>query len=311
MTDSRAAPAGGRAPTPSVPVAATVLLLRDGARGPEVLHDRASRPRIVRRGVGVPRRQARADGRRGAPASPRRMPRAAPGCARPARRPASRSTPRTLTTLSCWDPPPGHRAAHPHLVLRCAAPPGDAACLAADEAVAASGCAPADMLERHGRGEVTLYPPTWVTLHELARAARRRALLGAARLAGVAAFRDGRAAGRRRPGAAVATRMPTYDARRGGRGIRRPSSPRDRRAALDLHADRADARPRGQASSRRRRCAPTAAVSMRKPSWPKSLVEHDRLDRRRGCGGCRARCGAVRRPGRAGRCRCRARASWR
>jgi hypothetical protein len=41
------------------------------------------------------------------------------------------------------------------------------------------------MMERHARGEVTLYPPTWVTLHELAGQPDTAALFALARVSGI------------------------------------------------------------------------------------------------------------------------------
>ena len=44
------------------------------------------------------------------------------------------------------------------------------------------------MLAATARGEVTLYPPTWVTLHDLAEQPDADALLGLARIAGMRRF---------------------------------------------------------------------------------------------------------------------------
>ena len=44
------------------------------------------------------------------------------------------------------------------------------------------------LLERHGRGEATLYPPTWVTLHHLSGQPHVEALLGMLRLTGLRRF---------------------------------------------------------------------------------------------------------------------------
>ncbi|WJL95161.1 NUDIX hydrolase [Microbacterium sp. ET2] len=150
---------------PSVPVAGTVVLLRDGERGPEVLLlERPDRGSFAGAWVfpGGKREDADAaeDGsEEGA-----------------ARRAAVRETFEeaglvvdldSLWALSCWDPPPG-------LPLRIrtwffVARAGDGSlALSADEAVDARWLRPEDVLERHAGGEVTLYPPTWVTLHTLA-----------------------------------------------------------------------------------------------------------------------------------------------
>lgn len=92
-----------------------------------------------------------------------------------------------LVTLSCWDPPPG-------LPLRIrtwffAAPATNVELeLAADEAAAAAWLQPAEALARHGRGELTLYPPTWVTLHGLTPHTHAESVLSAARVAGTERF---------------------------------------------------------------------------------------------------------------------------
>lgn len=95
--------------------------------------------------------------------------------------------PDELLTVSRWDPPPG-------LPLRIrtwffAARATDAELvLSPDEVVAAEWVLPAEALERHDRGEITLYPPTWVTLHGLSGQTDVEALLGALRLRGVQHF---------------------------------------------------------------------------------------------------------------------------
>ncbi|WP_237684664.1 NUDIX domain-containing protein [Microbacterium cremeum] len=95
--------------------------------------------------------------------------------------------PVALATLSVWDPPPG-------LALRIrtwffvAPEPEGTIELSADEAVAAEWLRPADALARHGRGELTLYPPTWVTLHGLSQHPDAGSILETARLAGVQHF---------------------------------------------------------------------------------------------------------------------------
>ena len=88
-----------------------------------------------------------------------------------------------LLTLSCWDPPPG-------LPLRIrtwfylSADPGGEPTFAPDEVLTGQWVRPADMLERHARGGVTLYPPTWVTLHELADQPDAAALFALVRVSG-------------------------------------------------------------------------------------------------------------------------------
>ncbi|MFV0318975.1 MAG: NUDIX domain-containing protein [Microbacterium sp.] len=177
---------------PEVPVAGTALLLDDGADGPEVLMlERPDRGSFA--GAWVFPGGKVEDGDEGG------------GEEDVARAAAARETweetglvvaTGALRTLSCWDPPPG-------LALRIrtwfflAERPTGALALAADEAVDAAWVRPADVLARHARGELTLYPPTWVTLHGLARQPDVTAVFDAARLSGVERFetvtRPGRA----------------------------------------------------------------------------------------------------------------------
>jgi len=71
--------------------------------------------------------------------------------------------------LSIWDPPPGIPLRIRTWFFVAAAPTGGLT-LSEHEAVAAEWVRPAEFLARHARGEATLYPPTWVTLHGLADA---------------------------------------------------------------------------------------------------------------------------------------------
>jgi 8-oxo-dGTP pyrophosphatase MutT (NUDIX family) len=182
---------------PAIPVAATVVLLRDGADGLEVLMiERPDRGSFAGAWVFPGGKVEAGDRRSGEEA-------AAVGAGEPdepeeavARRASVRETreetgleldPAALVTLSCWDPPPG-------LALRIrtwffvAPAAAGVLTLSPDEAVAAEWVRPSDALARHGRGEFTLYPPTWVTLHGLADHADSASVLGAARLGGVQHF---------------------------------------------------------------------------------------------------------------------------
>ncbi|MFE5409912.1 NUDIX domain-containing protein [Microbacterium sp. NPDC056569] len=171
---------------PAVPVAATVVLLRDGERGLEVLMiERPDRGSFA--GAWVFPGGKLEPGDRGDPAEHEEA---------VARRAGARETreetgldldPEALVTLSCWDPPPG-------LALRIrtwfflARAGAGTLTLSPDEVVAAEWVAPADALARHGRGAFTLYPPTWVTLHGLAQHPDARSVVGDARLGGVDRF---------------------------------------------------------------------------------------------------------------------------
>ncbi|GAB2841529.1 NUDIX domain-containing protein [Microbacterium insulae] len=164
---------------PDIPVAATVVLLRDGAEGPEVLLlERPERGSFAGAWVfpgGKIEDADRVEAEEGS-----------------ARRAAVRETreetglevdPGALVTLSRWDPPPGIALRIRTWFFVAEAPPGDLH-LQPDEAVAAEWAQPAELLARHGRGELTLYPPTWVTLHGLTAHPDAASALSSARLAG-------------------------------------------------------------------------------------------------------------------------------
>lgn len=169
---------------PAVPVAATVVLVRDGATGPEVLMiERPDRGSFAGAWVFPGGKLEPGDG------DPADEPTAARAAAR---RETWEETGLHLdadavVALSCWDPPPG-------LALRIrtwfflSEDPGGELVLAPDEVVAAEWVRPADMLVRHARGEVTLYPPTWVTLHDLADQPDARAAMDAAGIGGIRRF---------------------------------------------------------------------------------------------------------------------------
>lgn len=175
----------GDAADPDVPVAATAVLARNGADGIEVLLiERPDRGSFAGAWVFPGGRLDDAD-RRGAA-----------GEADAARTAAVRETqeetglvlpPDALVPLSVWDPPPGIALRIRTWFFVAAAPDAEPV-LAAEEAVSAWWARPADALRRHASGDLTLYPPTWVTLHGLADHATAAALLDATRLAGVRRF---------------------------------------------------------------------------------------------------------------------------
>ncbi|MET0736085.1 MAG: NUDIX domain-containing protein [Microbacterium sp.] len=167
---------------PAIPVAATVILVRDAPSGPEVLLiERPDRGSFAGAWVFPGGKLDEGDRVEGATEEDS------------ARRAGIRETweevglvldGETLVTLSLWDPPPG-------LPLRIrtwffiAPAPGGVLALSPDETVAAEWVRPEDLLERHGRGELTLYPPTWVTLFGLAGQSTADAVFAAARLGGL------------------------------------------------------------------------------------------------------------------------------
>ena len=171
---------------PTIPVAATVVLLRDGVDGLEALMiERPDRGSFAGAWVFPGGKLEEAD--RGGVDEPEHA---------IARRAGVRETheetglvldPDALVTLSCWDPPPGLALRIRTWFFLAPAAAGVLA-LSPDEAVAAEWVRPADAIARHGRGEFTLYPPTWVTLHGLADHADSASVLGAARLGGVQHF---------------------------------------------------------------------------------------------------------------------------
>lgn len=171
---------------PEVPVAATVVVLRDGDEGPEVLMlerpDRGSFAGawVFPGGKVDPADRTTDDDQE----------------EDVARRAAARETweesglevdPASLWTISVWDPPPGLALRIRTWFFAARAGEGEVV-LSPDEAVAAEWVDPAALLARHARGEVTLYPPTWVTLRTLAGQSDVEALLATLRLAGFRRF---------------------------------------------------------------------------------------------------------------------------
>ena len=166
---------------PDVPVAATVVILRDAPGGVAVLMiERPDRGSFAGAWVfpGGKLEETDADGGDELAAARRA------GVRETREETGLRLDAAELVPLSCWDPPPG-------LALRIrtwfflAVDPGGTVALAPDEVVTADWARPADLLDRHARGELTLYPPTWVTLHELAGRADAQSILSLARMSGV------------------------------------------------------------------------------------------------------------------------------
>lgn len=163
---------------PGIPVAATVVLVRDGADGPEVLMierpDRGSFAGAwVFPGGKVDEGDRPDDGTEQAAAL-------RAGVRETYEETGLSIVASELAALSVWDPPPG-------LPLRIRTwffvglAPASSLVLSADEAVGAAWLRPDAALERHGQGDLALYPPTWVTLHGLARHDSAHAMLDVAR----------------------------------------------------------------------------------------------------------------------------------
>lgn len=187
---------------PAVPVAATVVIVRDAETGPEVLMiERPDRGSFAGAWVfpggkldeadSDPGDADQGDGDAGEATAARRA-----GVRETWEETGLHLDAAALVPLSCWDPPPGLALRIRTWFFLAADPEGQLA-LSADEVIAAEWVRPAEMLARHGRGTVTLYPPTWVTLHELAEQSDTDALLSVARIGGlrryetVARRRDG------------------------------------------------------------------------------------------------------------------------
>lgn len=177
MTDTDAEPDG------VIPVAATVLIVRDAEAGPEVLMiERPDRGSFAGAWV-FPGGKIEA-GDDGATEADRAR---AAGVRETHEETGLTLAADALVPFSRWMPPMNVK-----LRIRTwffvGADPGGALALAADEAVRAEWVRPAEALDRHGRGELTLYPPTWVTLYDLAAQGDVDDILSTARLAGVRAF---------------------------------------------------------------------------------------------------------------------------
>jgi len=149
-----------------IPVAGTVVVVRDGARGPEVLMiERPDRGSFAGAWVfpggklepadAVPDAGEEDDARRAA--------------AREAREETGLALPETsLVVLSCWEPPRDIPLRIRTWFYLAPAPASHGALMLSEgEAVGAAWIRPEDVLDRHASGELTLYPPTWVTLHSL------------------------------------------------------------------------------------------------------------------------------------------------
>lgn len=166
-------------PDVDIPVAATVVLLRDGASGPEVLMiERPDRGSFAGAWV-FP----------GGKVDPGDVGDTAEGIARAAavretrEETGLRVAAEDLVLFALWDPPRDMPLRIRTWFFLVPAPGGELA-LAADEAVASVWARPAELLERHAQGALTLYPPTWVTLHEIAERRDVDDVLAATRIGG-------------------------------------------------------------------------------------------------------------------------------
>ncbi|QKJ19958.1 NUDIX hydrolase [Microbacterium hominis] len=183
----------GDADDAAVPTAATVVLVRDGEAGAEVLlierPDRGSFAGAwVFPGGKIDDADRTAAGTGPAGDDDAEHAAAVEAAIRETREETGLVVARdALIPLSVWDPPPGIALRIRTWFFVAAAPDGTIV-LSPDEAVAAEWLRPEEALSRHGRGEVTLYPPTWVTLHALQRQPTAAALLALVRAPGVERF---------------------------------------------------------------------------------------------------------------------------
>lgn len=166
-----------------IPVAATVLLVRDGEAGLEVfMIERPDRGSFAGAWVFPGGKVEDQDGD-GAEADV---------VVRAAVRETLEETalvvdPAALVPFSRWVPPRGMPLRIRTWFFLAPAPVGEVT-LQEAEALTSVWVRPADMLERHAAGAVTLYPPTWVSLHTLAAADTVDDLLGLARLQGLSDY---------------------------------------------------------------------------------------------------------------------------
>jgi 8-oxo-dGTP pyrophosphatase MutT (NUDIX family) len=197
VTDDTDANDVAPAPGTSAPaLAATVVLLRDGgaegADGLEVLLLERPRNRGSFAGAWV------FPGGRADPGdlpAEGRPPDASPELddERAARRAAVREVreetgltlpPEDLLPIACWTPPEGAPRRFRTWFYVAAAPPGEIV-LAEDEIIDFAWFRPAAALALHAAGELSLVPPTWVTLHGLTDDRSVAGALARARVGGV------------------------------------------------------------------------------------------------------------------------------
>ncbi len=175
----------GPDPDAAIPHAGTAVLVRDGIDGPEVLMMR--RPEhgsFAGAWVFPGGRVEDVDVVEGAdPVDDARR-----AAARETREEVGLSVdPGLLVPISRWDPPAGIPKRIRTWFYLGLADRGDLT-LSAAEVALTLWVRPEDALSRHAVGELTLYPPTWVTLHGLMGSASGAAMVQAARAHGVRLF---------------------------------------------------------------------------------------------------------------------------
>ncbi len=161
--------------------AATVILLRDGTAGLETLLLRRSSKLVFAGGMWVfPGGRVDAADREGL-AEGDELGAARRAAVREAAEEAGvEIDPGSLVRFSHWTPPPITPKRFLTWFFAAAAPAADVV-IDGGEIRDHAWWAPAEAMRRRDAGEIELAPPTWVTLHELARAASVSAALDAAR----------------------------------------------------------------------------------------------------------------------------------
>lgn len=167
----------------SLPVAATTVILRERRGGPEVLMiERPDRGSFAGAWVFPGGRLDDVD------AGDTEIDRARSAAVRETREETSLALDLgDLLLHAQWTPPPGIplRIRTWFFLTR---DPGGEVLIDPSEAVDAAWLRPADALARHGRGGLTLYPPTWMTLHLLQDHGDVDSLLAATRASGTRTF---------------------------------------------------------------------------------------------------------------------------
>jgi 8-oxo-dGTP pyrophosphatase MutT (NUDIX family) len=176
---------GATVPEPAY--AATVLLLRDGERGVEVLlAERPSGSRLFAGAWVFP----------GGVVEPDDVRDGDPAGEATARLTAVRETaeeigltvdPAELVPFSRWTPPAGSPKTIITTFFATRVPDGELR-PSPDEVSAVAWTRPSDALRRHASGSMTLWPPTWVTLHGLRSAGSVDEALAALRAGGIHSY---------------------------------------------------------------------------------------------------------------------------
>jgi 8-oxo-dGTP pyrophosphatase MutT (NUDIX family) len=184
--------------TPAVPVAVpagTVVVLRDGAAGLEVLMLRRAATLAFAAGNWVfPGGQVDPADLEAAPLGPDGYLGEQPAARRAAAREAAEEAgleldPAALVPLSHWLPPSTAPRRYSTWIFLGSAPPAAAVAVDGSEITAHVWAAPREVLARRDAGELALMPPTWLSLWHLACYDSTGAALDAARQAAPGVFR--------------------------------------------------------------------------------------------------------------------------